>query len=248
VRGVKGGARESQLPFVVIGHEDHVERPDGAAPQLAQLGAPVLRMLLWEGLEDAESVDGRLFVFDAGERIDHAQLALATLRRFEHLREVPTLVVVAERRVADLRPEAGFGDFLVSPYFPTELYARIRALEWKASEFSSAERLKIGGMVIDAEGHEVTVDGRRVALKKREYELLVYFARNRGRLLSREQLLRSVWGSNYEGSDRTIDVHVRRLRAKLGPAFSVETVHREGYKFAEIGRSRSGASRLEKRP
>ena len=91
--------------------------------------------------------------------------------------------------------------------------------------------MKIGGIVIDKAGHEVAVDGRPAQLTAKEFALLSYLCERRGKVLSREHLLSRVWGSRYEGGPRTVDIHVRRLRAKLGAALPLETLRGSGYKL-----------------
>ena len=93
------------------------------------------------------------------------------------------------------------------------------------------ERLKMGSLCVDLAAHEVTVDGRYVQLTQQEFALLRFLCQNRGRVYSRRQLLERVWGVDYYGSSRTVDIHVRRLRMKLGNAIgSLETVRGVGYK------------------
>ena len=106
-----------------------------------------------------------------------------------------------------------------------------RALEWRRSEFATEERHKVAGIVVDKAGHEVYVDGRAVQLTAKEFALLAYLCERRGKVLSREHLLARVWGNRYEGGPRTVDIHVRRLRAKLGPALPLETLRGSGYKL-----------------
>ena len=144
---------------------------------------------------------------------------------------MPAIIQLPTRQVARAEPSSGFDDFIVTPYDPAELYARIRALEWQKSEFSTEERLKMGGLVIDRAAHEVSVDGRRVTLTAKEFSLLAFLAANRGRVYSRDVLLARVWGARYEGGARTVDIHVRRLRAKLGDALPLETMRGAGYKL-----------------
>ena len=85
--------------------------------------------------------------------------------------------------------------------------------------------------MVDKAGHEVIVDGRRVPLTAKEFALLAYLCERRGKVLSREHLLARVWGNRYEGGPRTVDIHVRRLRAKLGDALPLETLRGAGYKL-----------------
>lgn len=89
----------------------------------------------------------------------------------------------------------------------------------------------MGALVIDRAAHQVTVDGRAIALTAKEFSLLAFLAANRGRVFSRDALLGRVWGARYEGGARTVDIHVRRLRAKLGDALPLETLRGAGYKL-----------------
>jgi DNA-binding response OmpR family regulator len=170
-------------------------------------------------------------VFEAGERPDLASAALRAARKVSELKETPTLIALPPRQITGFDPGSGFDDFIVVPCVPSEIYARIRALEWRKSEFATEERLKIGAIVVDRAAHEVSSDGRRVTLTAKEFSLLAFLAANRGRVFTREALLARVWGSRYEGGARTVDIHVRRLRAKLGDALPLETLRGAGYKL-----------------
>ena len=217
---------------VVIGHGPDLEAPEGAAALLRTLGADVRTLDLWEeggALFDDEGASARVIVIEAGERPDLAASALREVRRTARLAETPVLVALGPGQLSRLEPSSGFDDFIVSPCTPVELYARVRQLEWKRSEFSTEERTKIGDIVIDRVGHEVTVGGRRVGLTAREFSLLAFLAQNRGRVFRREALLARVWGARYEGGARTVDIHVRRLRMKIGDALPLETLRGEGY-------------------
>jgi DNA-binding response OmpR family regulator len=108
----------------------------------------------------------------------------------------------------------------------------VRRAEWTRSEFSATERIKIGAMEIDLAAYEVSVDGRNVELTHQEFALLSFLAQNRGRVYTRDQLLSRVWGVDYYGGSRTVDIHVRRLRMKLGSAAEpIQTVRGVGYKM-----------------
>jgi DNA-binding response OmpR family regulator len=221
---------------LVVGHGPQLIHEEGAAAQLRQLGARVKTLDLWEDFSavfEGGASDGvvRAIVFEAGERPDLAILALRSARREPQLETVPAIVALPTRQVARMEPSSGFDDFILVPYVPAELYARIRALEWKKSEFLTEERLKMGGLLIDRAAHEVSVDGRRIVLTAKEFSLLAFLATNRGRVFSREALLARVWGARYDGGARTVDIHVRRLRAKLGEAFPLETLRGAGYKL-----------------
>ncbi|HEY8078658.1 MAG TPA: response regulator transcription factor [Labilithrix sp.] len=219
---------------VVIGHGPDLEAPEGAATLLRTLGADVRTLDLWDegarlfGDDDATA---RAIVIEAGERPDLAVAALRAVRKTAQLAETPALVAVSGRQIARLDPASGFDDFIATPCTPVELYARIRQLEWKRSEFATEERLKVGRLVVDRAAHEVLADGRAIVLTAKEFALLAFLAQNRGRVFSRETLLSRVWGARYEGGARTVDIHVRRLRMKLGEAFPLETLRGAGYKL-----------------
>ena len=210
---------------------------------LRQLGARVKTLDLWDDVTGVLAADGeraRAIVVEGGDRPDLAIAALRALRREATLEAVPAILSVPERQVARVEPSSGFDDFIVPPYAPAELYARIRSLEWKRSEFQTDERLKMGGLVIDRAAHEVTVEGRRIVLTAKEFALLAFLASNRGRVFSRDALLARVWGVAYDGGARTVDIHVRRLRAKLGDALPLETMRGAGYKLRTPSEPRGG--------
>ncbi|HEY32874.1 MAG TPA: response regulator transcription factor [Dehalococcoidia bacterium] len=125
-------------------------------------------------------------------------------------------------------------DFLASPYDDRELVLRIkRLLNHKAEGAASTELIKSDGLVIDLAKCGVTVGSKVVQLTFKEYELLKFLASNRGRVYTREALLNKVWGYDYYGGDRTVDVHVRRLRSKIEDSKHtyIETVRNIGYRF-----------------
>ncbi len=219
---------------VVIGHGPELEGPEGAATLLRTLGSEVRTLDLWQegnALFTEPDARARAIVIEAGERPDLAVTALRAVRKTPQLAETPALVAVSPRQIARMDPASGFDDFIVTPCTPVELYARIRQLEWKKSEFLTEERMKIGSLVIDRAAHEVSLDGRTITLTAKEFSLLAFLAKNRGRVFTRDTLLARVWGGRYEGGPRTVDIHVRRLRMKLGDALPLETLRGAGYKL-----------------
>jgi DNA-binding response OmpR family regulator len=124
-------------------------------------------------------------------------------------------------------------DFIASPYDTRELVLRINRLLHKNGNTDSDELIKCDGLMIDLARCEVTVEGRVVELTFKEYELLKLLISNKGRVYTRESLLNRVWGYDYYGGDRTVDVHVRRLRSKIEDSTHafIETVRNIGYRF-----------------
>jgi two-component system alkaline phosphatase synthesis response regulator PhoP len=124
-------------------------------------------------------------------------------------------------------------DFLVSPYDVKEVVLRIKRLLNKTGNLDSGELIECDGLMIDPANCEVTLEGKVVELTFKEYELLKFLAGHRGRVFTRETLLDRVWGYDYYGGDRTVDVHIRRLRSKIEYSNHtfIETVRSIGYRF-----------------
>lgn len=220
--------------IAIVGHGPDLAREDGAASVLRALGAEVRTADLWDdpaALFEAEDDVARALVIEALDRPDLAAAALRAMRREPRFAAVGAVVAVTRAQVARVEPSSGFDDFIVVPLVPAELYARIRTVEWKRSEFSNEERIKVGDIVVDQAARDVTVAGRSVQLTAREFALLAYLAERRGRVVSRDELLARVWGAMYEGGTRTVDIHVRRLRAKLGEGLPLVTLRGSGYKL-----------------
>ncbi len=222
----------------VVGHGPMLDREDGAASTLRQLGATVRTLDLWDDPvnliaddDDDLGIRPRALVFEALDRPDLAIAALRAVRKEPYFDNVGAIIAVTVGQIARIEPSSGFDDFVLHPYVPEELYGRIRSLEWRRSEFATEERHKVAGIVVDKAGHEVYVDGKPVQLTAKEFSLLAYLCERRGKVLSREHLLARVWGNRYEGGPRTVDIHVRRLRAKLGAALPLETLRGSGYKL-----------------
>lgn len=142
------------------------------------------------------------------------------------------LVIVNEDQLSDFRlPAHVKGDFVVQGAGPAECAARIRQLLWPGTESSSTDLITLDAMTINLATYQVTVAGEPLDFTYLEYALLAFLVTHPGRTYSRDALLRRVWGFDYYGGSRTVDVHVRRVRAKLGPdlAQRLETVRGVGY-------------------
>lgn len=204
------------------------------------------------GFEVDEAVDGR----EAQERLagrlpDMILLdwmlpgisGLELARRFkrdEYTRDVPIIMLTArgeeDDRVSGL--ESGVDDYVTKPFSPRELVARIKAVMRRASPGEADKPIRVEGLCLDPGSHRVTVDDRPLNLGPTEYRLLHFFMTHPERVYSRSQLLDQVWGRNAYVEERTVDVHILRLRKALGPAGYdryVQTVRGAGYRFSERG-------------
>ncbi len=168
--------------------------------------------------------------------------AFARMLRNSDSTAINVLVLVGGAQLGDLdlRDDL-FDDFCLSPFHPTEFEARIRHLLWSTGDaVTRADLVEYGDLVLNLETYQATIARRPLDLTYMEYELLKFLAQNPGKVFTREILLSRVWGYEYYGGARTVDVHVRRLRAKLGEEYAglIATVRSVGYRF---GQSRWGS-------
>jgi two-component system, OmpR family, response regulator RegX3 len=159
-------------------------------------------------------------------------------RQLRQMSNVPVIMVSAKDAEVDkvVGLELGADDYVTKPYSPRELVARIRAVLRRGQDTDSAPTtLESGRVRMDVERHVVSVNGDEVRLPLKEFELLEMFLRNSGRVLTRGQLIDRVWGADYVGDTKTLDVHVKRLRAKIEPDPAnpryLVTVRGLGYKY-----------------
>lgn len=217
----------------------------------ASLADPLAFLLRKEGFDVTIAGDGptALESFDAeGADIVLLDLMLPGMsgtdvcKRLRVTSSVPVIMVTARDSEIDkvVGLELGADDYVTKPYSARELIARIRAVlrrgvDVEADQVEEIGVLEAGPVRMDVERHTVTVSGGAVTLPLKEFELLEYLLRNSGRVLTRGQLIDRVWGSDYVGDTKTLDVHVKRLRSKLemdpGKPVHLVTVRGLGYKF-----------------
>lgn len=155
------------------------------------------------------------------------------LRSEPDFRTIPLLFQLPKGEEAKLDLSQSPGDFILKPYDFSELLSRLRLILWRHLRISDKETVRHGTLLIDFERYEVSLNDQRVDLTFKEYELLKFLATNPGKVFTRESLLNKVWGYEYYGGTRTVDVHVRRLRSKMEDSTHqfIETVRGVGYKF-----------------
>jgi DNA-binding response OmpR family regulator len=152
----------------------------------------------------------------------------------------PVLLLITGAQLVELElREDLFDDFCLTPFHPKELEARMRHLFWRSGRGTRPEIVEYGDLMLNLETYQAAFGQRPLDLTYMEYELLKFLAQNPGKVFTREMLLSRVWGYEYYGGARTVDVHIRRLRAKLGEEHAnlIQTVRSVGYRF---GQSRWG--------
>ncbi|MCY0864562.1 MAG: response regulator transcription factor [Sulfobacillus sp.] len=205
--------------------------------------------LVREGFEVITEQDGEMGLTRAmNESFDLVVLdvmlpgrsGLDVCRAIRQTKDIPIIMLTARKDEVDrvLGLELGADDYVTKPFSPRELVARVKAiLRRSAKGRDTGDEIRFPGLTINLERRMVTVDGQPVNLTFTEFELLTILARHPGRAFSREELLVRVWGDDFYGDSRTVDVHVRHLREKLkedpsSPRF-IETVRGVGYRFCD---------------
>ena len=157
-----------------------------------------------------------------------------TCREIRRFSKVPIIMLTAKSDETDelLGYNLGIDEYITKPFSPKILVARIDAILRRANKLNEEDIITAGRLVINKTSHVVTVDGKEVELSFKEFELLCYFAENKGIALSREKILNNVWNYDYFGDARTIDTHVKKIRSKLGDCGDyIKTIWGMGYKF-----------------
>jgi DNA-binding response OmpR family regulator len=213
--------------------------PDPATPELARTldlaGYSWKAVSVGAAATDPPDRGWAGVIVDVSQDADGAWAFLRALRK-HHDNPTPVLVLIGGAQIAELelRDEL-FDDFCLTPFHPAELEARLRHLLASDIEVQRTELVQYGELVLNLETYQASIHGRPLDLTYMEYELLKFLAQNPGKVFTREILLSRVWGYEYYGGARTVDVHVRRLRAKLSEEHAglIQTVRSVGYRFGQ---------------
>lgn len=204
------------------------------------------------GYEVETAADGKEAMAKLSEEIDLVVLDLMLpeidgmevcrrMRSSEELRQIPIIMLTAKGEEVEriLGLEMGADDYMTKPFSPRELVARIKAIFRRIKEYRADDEkikdeiIEVDKIKIDISRHEVIYEGQKIILTPKEFELLRYLIINQGRVLSRDLLLEKIWGYEYAGDTRTVDVHIRRIRKKLNSDY-IATVRGVGYKFVKM--------------
>ena len=212
---------------------DHIPRQVQGV--VAELDGHGIRAVLVSGIADLEAPTATpaLALLDLGplrgNELGECAVLCAELR-------LPAIALVPERFASGLDSSLGIDDFVLMPPRPGELLARARWVIGRRGTDAGSDIVRAGDLAINTVNFEVSLSGTRLSLRYKEYELLLMMASNPGKVFSRQALLHQIWGYDYLGGTRTVDVHVRRLRSKIEDSehLFIETVRQVGYRFREL--------------
>lgn len=171
--------------------------------------------------------------------LDHSSVGIGAQAAIEQIGQLglPTILMVGSTSLSQFDPGTNADDFIVTPINRAELLVRVSLMVFRRNGRDSEQVVRVGDLTIDLQSYEVTMAGRRISLTYKEFQLLTLLASNPGRVYTREALLNQVWGYDYLGGTRTVDVHIRRLRSKVEDPdhLFVETIWNVGYRFRDVG-------------
>ncbi|MGI8793700.1 MAG: winged helix-turn-helix domain-containing protein [Acidimicrobiales bacterium] len=214
--------------------------PDPPPPDLAQ--TLDLSGYAWKAAGHVDNIsaiepeDGWVGAIVVADQDPEAAFGFARALRKRDVPVEPLLLLISGSQLPDLElREETFDDFCLAPFHPRELEARVRHLLWRSGRGTQPDLVEYGQLALNLETYQAVIAGRPLDLTYMEYELLKFLATNPGKVFTREILLSRVWGYEYYGGARTVDVHIRRLRAKLGEEHAglIQTVRSVGYRFGQ---------------
>ena len=191
---------------------------------------PNSELIIFRTIESIKREDFSVLLtdYDIFGSADSIQFLLSKIRKKIH--EKPVLLIIREKSISDLKMDWFFDDFIMHPFKKEELLARINQILWQKR--IDDDSIAIGHLIINFKEYSVYMDNEKLDLTYKEFELLRLLVQNKGEVFSRKDLLSKIWGMEYIGGTRTVDVHIRRLRGKLGDEFNsiIETVRNVGYR------------------
>ena len=188
---------------------------------------------LWSALKNADAIP-EMILLDIMLPGEDGYAILEKLKNFSATRNIPVIMVTAKEAEYDkVRGlESGADDYITKPFGMMEFVARVKAVLRRSSRQSEDRELRCGNLSVFVGRHEVFYEDKPVELTRKEFELLLYLMENKGLVMTRNQILCHVWGYDFDGETRTVDVHVRSLRQKLGDGGNmIETVRGVGYRI-----------------
>ena len=192
--------------------------------------------LFWDALREEMP---QLILLDIMLPEEDGMSILKKLRQWEATSKIPVMMLTAKSSEYDkvVGLDSGADDYVTKPFGTLELLSRVKALlrRMGSSARPQTEEYRVGDLSVSVTGHTVRISDRDVILTFKEFELLCLLLRNAGAVLTREQILQKIWGYDFDGENRTVDVHIRTLRAKLGPCGKlIETIRGIGYKIGDL--------------
>ena len=204
--------------------------------ELAQRGLDCLIIPSKDGaIEQIAGQSPGLLLLDADEAKFGSE-AWELAQRMRQEMNIPLIALIPREKLNGFDFSTGIDDFVVKPWEASEITARIKRILRQKGGVESEDIIRCGDLVIDSVKCEVSLGGKPIILTFKEYQLLKFLANNKGKAFTRDVLLDKVWGWDYYGGDRTVDVHIRRLRSKIEDSTHtfIETVRNIGYKFKEL--------------
>jgi len=225
------GNRSGLINILIITEEDKIKR--GLATMFARSGfGYFVTVDIEQALEEIKEKNFDLIVADMNSNTGIYEV-LEKISSVGMKKKPLVMVIIPEVMMNDVAGEVGVADFIIKPYDTNELFTRIQRLVKRIKSKDLKKIITSGDLVIDTVGCEVSLGGRQIELTFKEYELLRFLATSKGQVFTREILLNKVWKYDYLGGERTVDVHIRRLRSKIEDVDHtfIETVRNIGYRF-----------------
>jgi DNA-binding response OmpR family regulator len=219
--------------FIIANESDQARK---LRMELTQRGFDCIIISNKDGaIEQIEGQSSGLMLLDTDEATTNSE-AWEQAQRIRQERQISLIAIVSREKLNGLDSGTTIDDFVVKPWEATEVITRIKRILRQKGSTGSEDIIRCGDLVIDSAKCEVSLGGKSIILTFKEYQLLKFLASNKGKVFTRDVLLDKVWGWDYYGGDRTVDVHIRRLRSKIEDSthIFIETVRNIGYKFREL--------------